>query len=733
MCGCDHYIQADAETVAALSNLNDSARLAACLEKERERRLAAESKAFALLLSFSRTAKDRDQMTERIANERTKGRAEAERARAEAAAARAAAAAAEVRLRDTATKLLLTKRGDDTDANPGGASAPTTNASASKLVSLPRAVEEALQAVHSALADGATVEARASCAQIAQMAQFAADHAEARVALSAADREERDIAHRIYKLRQELSTARGAYDMLEGNRGKAGGGVRATGGGKREATRIAGLKEKLAEAKEAQAAVRALRLSAAPPPTSTAQRYMPDNAVGGAGDGAETERPRANWERDVSEADLGGIIQRAAQTDDDALAVMALEELASLTSPRDAAEMRDRVVGAGGVPPLVAALTIRRGGGGATTNRAHEAAATTLAHLARTKELRGVISRAGALPPLLGIALAPLATPTAGADGHGGEAGEVAGAAAAQEAAQTAIINLVNGSDANRSLTVGAGALERLADSLAAGEMTPERERTRNAVILLRSLVFKSESNRDRFPEQGVAPLVGLLDVGNDRIVTNAAWCVGSLGTVPRHHAAIRAAGGIAKLLDLAVGSNRRSVAHAAVSALANLVASDDNFECVVELIRLRASRPLTQLVASDDVAISKAAGKVMRALGAVHSVDMRAALAALESALAAHDVTTAITAWRQLENHTRGAGTLLEEVVVGEQEFGPSRMSRGGVNMEAFAVGAPSFKVLEPEDRGGGGVNPTNPASPLPLSPTAVAERNRQMENEIS
>ena len=89
-----------------------------------------------------------------------------------------------------------------------------------------------------------------------------------------------------------------------------------------------------------------------------------------------------------------------------------------------------------------------------------------------------------------------------------------AGHSAAQEAAQTAIITLVNGSDANRSLTIGAGALERLAASLAAGEMTPEREHTRNAVILLRSLIFNSEANRERFPGHGVAPLVRLLDAG---------------------------------------------------------------------------------------------------------------------------------------------------------------------------------------------------------------------------
>ena len=152
--------------------------------------------------------------------------------------------------------------------------------------------------------------------------------------------------------------------------------------------------------------------------------------------------------------------------------------------------------------------------------RAHEAAALTLAHLARTKELRGVISRAGALPPLIAIALASPDSDELGGGGGGGGNGEeekrgaAAGQSAAQEAAQTALINLCNGSDSNRSLTVGAGALERLAAALAGGEMRPERERTRNAVILLRSLVFNSEANRRRFPEHGVAPLVRLLDAG---------------------------------------------------------------------------------------------------------------------------------------------------------------------------------------------------------------------------
>jgi hypothetical protein len=50
--------------------------------------------------------------------------------------------------------------------------------------------------------------------------------------------------------------------------------------------------------------------------------------------------------------------------------------------------------------------------------------------------------------------------------------------------------------------------------------------------------------------------------------------------------------------------------------------------------------------------------------------------------ALGSHDTTTAIAAWRRLEHHTRGAGTLLEEVVHvgGDNDFGPiSAKERSG------------------------------------------------------
>ena len=426
-----------------------------------------------------------------------------------------------------------------------------------------------------------------------------------------------------------------------------------------------------------------------------------------------------------------------------------------IQAPRDAVEMRDRVVGSGGVPPLVAALTRRRGTEAATI-RSHEAAALALAYIARTKELRGVISRAGALPPLLAIALAPPPKSAAvaasggdadkGGDGGGDDDGggraftgggavsDVFGQSAAQDAAQTAIINLVNGSDANRSLVVGAGALERLAASLAAGEMTPERERTRNAVILLRSLIFNSESNRERLPVHAVAPLVKLLDAGDQKIATNAAWCIGLLGTVPEHRTATRAAGGVQKLLNLAVASTRRAIAHAAVSALANLTAvsggAEEDSECAVELIRLRAARPLTQLVASDDAQLCKAAGKVLRALGNIHPVDLRAALANLESSLGGHDAATATVVWRRLEHHTRGAGTLLEEVIGG---------AAGGNNDDHRPPGTSKERTSGKRRGGGGGggtsstVDPEpSPMSPNPLSPTAAAERSKQTENEI-
>jgi hypothetical protein len=66
------YTEADAATAAALCDPTDGAQLARCLEKERERRLAAESKAFSLVLSFSRAARDRERMTERLEEERTR-------------------------------------------------------------------------------------------------------------------------------------------------------------------------------------------------------------------------------------------------------------------------------------------------------------------------------------------------------------------------------------------------------------------------------------------------------------------------------------------------------------------------------------------------------------------------------------------------------------------------------------------------------------------------------------
>ena len=162
-------------------------------------------------------------------------------------------------------------------------------------------------------------------------------------------------------------------------------------------------------------------------------------------------------------------------------------------------------------------------------------------------------------------------------------------------------------------------------------------------------------------------------DAGDPKVSTNAAWCIGLLGTDPAHRSATRAAGGIGKLLELATGSNRRAVSHAAVSAMANLVSGrallpyqiicrsreypgyitppprrtaveltrewtewlcekalhsgGEDIECPVQLIRLRASRPLTLLVASDDAQLAKAAGKVLRSLATVHPVDLRASL----------------------------------------------------------------------------------------------------------
>ena len=104
------------------------------------------------------------------------------------------------------------------------------------------------------------------------------------------------------------------------------------------------------------------------------------------------------------------------------------------------------------------------------------------------------------------------------------------------------------------------------------------------------------------------------------------------------------------------------------------------------------------------------------------------------------------MAAWRRLEHHTRGAGTLLEEVIgAGDKEFGPpGRPQSKRYGLTSMAGGAapaggrgsghgsgrhqgPSFESVDPM------ADPSpSPLSPNPLSPTVAAERTRQTEDEI-
>ena len=154
----------NAATNAALANTKDGTALAQCLERERARRLAAESQSFSLLLSFSRAAGERERMTERIAEERLKHRLETERVRAEAAVAATAAAAAEARLRTISTKLLMSQA-QHSDAAAAAADSSSSSSSSSAAATafsnnshsharLPQLVEEALLAVTTALPVG---------------------------------------------------------------------------------------------------------------------------------------------------------------------------------------------------------------------------------------------------------------------------------------------------------------------------------------------------------------------------------------------------------------------------------------------------------------------------------------------------------------------------------------------------------------------------------------------------
>ena len=105
------------------------------------------------------------------------------------------------------------------------------------------------------------------------------------------------MAHKIYKLRQELNAVRHSQETSSTGAPPSGNGGGGGAGGKRETMRIGELKEQLAEAKEAQAMIRSLRSSAAPPNTSAAQRFAGDADDAAAGEERQASETMRNRHR----------------------------------------------------------------------------------------------------------------------------------------------------------------------------------------------------------------------------------------------------------------------------------------------------------------------------------------------------------------------------------------------------------------------------------------------------
>jgi hypothetical protein len=168
----------------------------------------------------------------------------------------------------------------------------------------------------------------------------------------------------------------------------------------------------------------------------------------------------------VSDEQLGRLVETiAADTDHDS-ALAAVHSLKRLTADRMAATERTRVVQAGGVEVLCAMMARGDVEGGV-------AAARTLAQLARSKTLHGVLADAGVLPRLQSLLHYGLSVR--------GPTGDAAAAAAAM-----AMVNLCSGDRGTRRLVMLHGGMRSVVQLLAL-PVAPSDEALGNTLALYRS------------------------------------------------------------------------------------------------------------------------------------------------------------------------------------------------------------------------------------------------------
>lgn len=316
----------------------------------------------------------------------------------------------------------------------------------------------------------------------------------------------------------------------------------------------------------------------------------------------------------------------------------AAEDLAEASVARDDAAVRELMMKEGAVEALVELAKEMK-----LSSVGQRGVASALAHVARTEEYRASMGPS-AIPVLLGLLERHLDIQ---ADGEG-----------VVEAADAALINLCNKNEENAYLALENGAIPLLLNQVGDGSIVMlSSETTRNAVILLRSLLYFKTPTRSKamvalFPEVGIAPLVNLLSAregsefgeNSERtasVAVNTSWVLSTLAREsPECQRWINNANGISTLVTLLEGPGKTDIplGSAIVSALANLShGSEANARAVCDA---RAVGPLVRVLLEPGglgrtLSVRQSAAKALRALtGLLYTEEQRKAVQTLEKVL---------------------------------------------------------------------------------------------------
>ena len=257
--------------------------------------------------------------------------------------------------------------------------------------------------------------------------------------------------------------------------------------------------------------------------------------------------------------------------------IVAASTLASLAASH--AARQESIAAAGAVVPLVSLL--RMG-----SNKAQMQAASALASLSELQQLQAPIIKAGGVAPLVRLARV--------------------GTADAQFLSATAIANLCSENAQAQTAAANAGAVPILIGMLRSGKVTMP------AASALARLAAGSSTVRDSIAQDGLAPLLALLNGVNVPAQVQAAAALAELARDPKAQIAISKAGGIRPLIAMLESRSTQAQSHGA-AALAMVAAGNrENQEAIP---RLGGMLPMVNLIANGQPVEVQATGTLLIAM----------------------------------------------------------------------------------------------------------------------